>query len=586
MLGVGQVGELVEAQLGLVDGMAKVAVGKTEKYAEVQFSTRLRGGDEAASSVQARITLPEGTRLDRAVFEISAAPGGPTSISSVATVREAVVPPTGDARLDKEHGCTIDFGRLVSVADLYVTTTGHVRKGGSSGGISRIFPWTGVGWATTAVSGSKVPEMQTERLLITTSGAADDLADTLEHYGVVDLPTQPTGLELQVEGSTVWFERQGSTAALAPSSATPGSYVVDRTDAVRDALAKARPANGNRVVTATLRTTTPGQLALTVRAEILHEYRPPLAPHAFTTTMPLAEEQLLTLALAENDTTSPFAAGDSIRKVSLTVRGTFGRERVEPVEEPEPVPATRLVLGGGRTMLLGIPSELVAPFGALQAIRLKVSASRGGELAGRLLAGDHLGRPGDPVKGGEVPPVALTPTPAPAWLTIPFPDAVTLAEPAPPDTLPAVPYWLELTATYGEVACEVTRDASVPAAPLLRRLPGGGVQPLSILGRPLPLVGDEAPLLAPLRVVGLPGKKQPLPAVTVRVDGPLTAVVTGATPTPEGLGLEIGLGDGVAPTASGSPARLVLPVHLRVGAAGSLTLEDVVVLYQKGDKTT
>jgi hypothetical protein len=594
-----QAKDQAKAHLAQVDGLTKVVVGKVEKYAEVAFVGR-GAVDEACTEVQARITLPENTRLDRAVFEISAAPGEATKVSSVATVREAAVPPSSDTKLKNEHGCTIDFGRLVSVADFYLsnasatakvhatkdraakTRTTKIRV--STDRISRIFPWTGVGWSTTPMSGTKVQEMQTERLLVTSN--FDDVVETVEKYGVVDLPTQPTGLELQVEGTTVWFERQGSTADLASPPAATGSYRVDRTDAVRDALAKARPSGGNRVVTATLRATTPGQLALTVRAEILHEYHAPLASNAFTSTTPLAEEQLLRLELSEHDDKSPFEPTDTIRKVSLTVRGAFGPERVEPVEEPALVPLTTLVLGGGRTVLLGIRDVLTAQFGALQAVRLQVSSPKGGELAGRLLTGDHLGRPGGPVKGGEVPPVTVAASTEPAWLTIPFPDPVALPDPKSPDTLPRVPYWLELTATYGEVACGVTRDTVVPAAPLLRRLPGGGARALTVLGRTAPPGGDEPPLHVPLRVVGLPGKKQPLPAVTFSVDGLDLPEDPGTTPTPEGLGLDIRLGDGVRPSLrTATPTRLVLPVQLRVRASGTLTLEDVVVLFQKGDKT-
>lgn len=576
-----------------VAGLTKVVVGRTETYAEATFVGR-RAGDEAGSEVQARITLPENTRLDRAVFEISASPGGATKVSSVATVREAAVPPSTDTTFKDVHGCAIDFGRLVSVADFYLSTASTptrssgdrgrtARTIGSSNDIARIFPWTGVGWTTTPMSGSTVQEMQTERLLVTST--SDDIVETVGKHGVVELPTQPTGLELQVEGTTVWFERQGSTADLASSPAATGSYKVDRTDAVRDALAKARPSGGNQVVTATLRATTPGQLTLTVHAEILHEYRPPLAPHAFTSTLPLAEERLLSLELSEYDDKSPFEPTDTIRKVSLTVRGTFGPERVEPVEEPTLVPLTTLVLGGGRTVLLGIRDVLTTPFGALQAVRLQVSSPKGGELAGRLLTGDHKGRPGGPVKGGDVPPVTVAASTEPAWLTMPFPDPVPLPDPATPDTLPSLPYWLELTATYGEVVCGVTRDTVVPAAPLLRRLPGGGTRSLTVLGKTAPPGGDEPALLVPLRVVGLPGKKQPLPAVTFRVDGLEPPGNPGATPTPKGLGLDIRLGDGVKPSPGSVPPRLVLPVHVRVSAPGTLTLEDVVVLFQKGDKT-
>lgn len=572
----------VDAYVGLVDGKAKVYAGKVEKYDATFF---VAGGDDASTEVRATIALPEGTHLDRALFTITAAPGDRTSVTSVAVVRTAAVPGSTGTSQAKENGCTIDFGRLVSVSDFALAGVDRLAKTGGVS-IARIFPWTGAGWAPTALDPDAFTEVQTERLLVTSTASESALLKAVEDDGVVLLPTQPTGLELQIDGSTVWFERQGSVAGLTGTQA-PGSYTVDRTEAVRDALARARPSGGKRAVTATLRATTPGQLGLTVRAEILHEYRAPLAPHTFTSTLPLSEENLLTLELSDHDATSPFSPTDSIRKVSLAVRGTFGPERVEPVEEPTSVPQTSLVLGGGRTVLLGIPAALVTPFGALQAVRVKVSSEKGGEVAGRLLHGDHDGRPGEAVPGGDVPPVGVPASTDPGWLTLPFPNEVAVVEPRSPATLPQLPYWLELTATYGEVSCSLTRDTTVPAARLLRRLPGGGTRPMSVLGRKLPAVGDEPPLRVPLRVVGLPGKKQPLPAVTFRVGGPTNSVVSGTTPTTDGLGLDIGLGNGVPPVAgTSSPTRLVLPVHLRVGAPGTLTLADVVVLYQKGDKTT
>lgn len=543
-----------ESTFGFVDGFAKVVVGVPEVYVEFLFPPSLGAGTEASIEEQRTISVDENTRLDRAVFAIAASPGGSTVATSVATIRASSVPDDQSSR-----GCTIDFGRLVTVSGLELS--------GADLDVDQVFPWTGVGWGTADLGTGPFAEILTERLLVTTADSGD-LEEAVRDHGTVGLPAQPTGLELLVDGTTVWFERQGGTAGLAvpqgvdaqPVVAGAVTYVVDRTEAVREALARARPHGGQRSVTVVLRGTTPGRLSLQPAVSLLHEHQVSFGASSHSVTLDAAEEGTRPVVLGK-----PFQAGDSIRKITLTVRGSFGPERVEPVDGPPLDQDSQLLLSSGRTMLFGIPGPLAALFGELQAVRLHLGSEKGGELAGRLLAADASGRPGEPVRDGRVPPVSVPPA-DPGWFTVPFDAPVPL-----PETAGETAIWLELVATYGAVTCGLTysTDPAAPGAPVLRRLPGGGTQPLS------QFLGDPAPLRAALRIVGLPGDREPRPAVMVSVlDNP--DVTAPADPTSEEVGLVLGYGEGIAHVDG------VVPLSVRIAAPGSVTLDDVVISYRKG----
>ena len=81
-------------------------------------------------------------------------------------------------------------------------------------------------------------------------------------------------------------------------------------------------------------------------------------------------------------------------------------------------------------------------------------------------------------------------------------------------------------------------------------------------------------LLAALRVIGLPGRRDPLPAVAVSVVG--GSGVASADPTGDTLRVVVGLGAGVTPPTG------QVPLTVRIGAAGSVTADNVVVAYRKG----
>lgn len=521
----------------------------------------------AGFEVERRVSLPDDARLERATFAVAASASGSTRLSSVAEVR------AGDS-----NSCVVDFGRMVTVSGL--------RLVGSDRDIVGIARWTGVDWQHIFDEDpTSIPEVATERLLVATTGSGDAV-DALVDHGAVMLPARPTGLELLVDGTTVWFERQGSTPDQVVRAADGRErvqrsdwrggdleYGMDRTDALREALARARSIDGAREVSVRLRAATPGLLELAADIAMLHEHSVAFGPTQRSTTVDAREEAVVPVVLPG----PPFVAADRIREIALSLSGSFGPERVEPVEGPAPLADADLVVAVGRTLLLGIPSSLALMFGELQGVRLLLSTvrpggdSRAAELAGRLFAADGLqGLPGLPVQGAELAPLEI-PAGHTGWVTLSLPEAV------PVQVTPGSPVaaWLELTASYGEVSCGLTAstEATAPAAPgarVLRRLPGGGTKELSELRAPL--TTPTVPRVA-LRVVGLAGRKDPLPAVRMQVPGSTAVAATDVAS--DGLRVSLGLGEGQAPIDGATS------LTLRLGAAGSVTLDDVVVAYRK-----
>lgn len=520
----------------------------------------------AAFEVEQRVSLPDDARLERATFAVAATASLSAEISSVAEVRAS-----------DSDSCVIDFGRMVTVSGLGLGDSDRV--------IASVSRWTGVGWQRMYGDAASFPEVATERLLVATTGNGD-VVGTFTDYGEVVLPARPTGLELLVDGTTVWFERQGSTPDQVVRDADgrdrvqrtdwPGGdleYGMDRTEALREALARARSIGGVREVSVCLRAATPGKLELAADIAMLHEHPAVFGPAQRSTTIDAHEESVVPVTIPG----PPFEVTDRIREVTLSLSGSFGPERVEPVEGPTPLDDAALVIAVGRTLLLGIPSSLALLFGELQGVRLRLSTvrpggdSRAAEVAGRLLTADGLqGAPGPPVQGAELAPLEI-PVDHTGWATLSLPEAV------PVKVVPGSPVaaWLELTTSYGEVSCGLTAatEATEPAAPgarVLRRLPGGGTKELSELRAPL--TAPTVPRVA-LRVVGLPGSKDPLPAVRLQVPG-TTAVAT-TDVSADGLRISLGLGEGLDPVDGATS------LTLRLGAAGSVTLDDVVVAYKK-----
>lgn len=538
----------------------KVVVG--EPYLPVIVAILLPA--VAAFEIETRVSLPDGARLERATFGIGASPSNSTLVSSVASVRAG----SGST-------CVIDFGRMVTVGSVFFNDGVH--------GVTKVESWTGSAWLDLKSTGS-FSEVTTERLLVTVSGGGN-IEDAVSKAGV-GLAAQPSALELVIDGSTVWFERQGSAPDLVTKdsrgrdvlvSARTGAdksdaqkaevqYGVDRTDALREAFAKARSIGGKREVTVKLRASTPGELSLDTDVSMLHEHTVTFGASAHSTTIDAPEEGTRTLVL-----NGPFTPSDKVREVALMLTGGFGPERVEPVDGPPVDSDAELVLGAGRTLLFGVPTSLASLFGQLQGVRLLLRSDRGGEIAGRLLAAVGAdGHPGDPVKGAELAPMQVPARPA-GWFTITLPKAVPLEIPGGSP----VAAWLELVPSYGEISCALTTstDPRAPGAPVLRRLPGGGTKHLSSL-QAAEDPSQTTTLYACLRVVGLPGQRDSRPAVEVSVPGGTGVAL--ADPTGDNLRVVLGLGQGI-PAQSGS-----VPLTVRIGGWGSVTADDVVVAYKKG----
>lgn len=515
---------------------------------------------EGVVAVEHRLELPAHARLDRATFVIGASPAGPsTSTASVATVREsAPLSGTGPA-------CVIDFGRMVTVGGVAPAQFSGVT-------ISSVAVWTGAAWQPVGSTDS-FPERTTDRLLVQGSSSGVTFIDGVRG-GSVALPAQPQGLELLVDGNTVWFERQGSTPDVAAEFTGPGApgdtpvvtYAVDRTEPVREAFARARDVDGVRTVAVALRAPVPGTLVLQPSAAMLHEHLVQFGADALSRTVEADEEGLHVVPLAGPQADGTFAAGDEVRAVELELRGSFGRDRVQPVAGPPIEDEVSLVLGAGRVALLGIPRTVAARFGALSGIRLRLhTGPRGAELAGRLLAPDAQGGAGEPVSGGEIAPLQVA-AQHDGWATIGFAEAVPPGEPDGD-----VAAWVELTASYGEIEVALTPapvdDPVAPGAPARRRLPGGGTVPVAVLA-------DFGPLGAALRLVGVPGTVEPIPAVRVSLAG--TTAAAEANPAGDAIAMTL------APDAGLAPADGRAELVLAIAATGSVTVSNVRILYSLG----
>jgi hypothetical protein len=528
--------------------------------------------DAAAVVVETELDLAEDARVEGAVFELAASPGGPTTIDSVAQVRPA------NARTAGSTACTVDFGRLVTVGGLRLRTAS-----GSAPAISAVHRWTGTDWACLS-GGTAFAETAAERLLVesTSETDADELAAGLVSAWEVELPAVPGGLELLVDGVSVWFERQGSSSGTIPPAVTGGgvAYAVDRTEVVREAFARAVASEGRRKVAVALRAAVPGDLRLVSDLTVLRVHTVAFPPDGLATTRQLPAEGPATF-----DVTPPAGAAE-VREVALTVRGSFGPERVQPAAGPDLEPEVVLALEPGRPVLVGLPAVLAQRLGELTGVRLRLApvvGGSGGELAGGLLA-DTGGRPGAALPGAELTPITVSGGPTGGdWFTLPLASPVRLppapapAPGQPPEPAPAeapgtrVAAWLELQLSYGALECALTRadvvDPVAPGAPLLRRLPGGGMTPLSVLP-------DFGELRAAVRLVGRPDRDRPVPAVTLEVERGGASI--GADPTGDDLAVTLGLTEPVHP-ADG-------PVLLTALAAapGSLTVDTVRVAYTEG----
>ena len=513
----------------------------------------------AGSLVEADLELPEDAIIQQAHFGVAAEPVVPALISSVATVRPA------DAVTAEMSACVVDFGQLVTVGGLLANGFAFLPE------IDAVHRWTGAAWSRISFAAS-FAEVATERLLVESSSASSsELVASLSTDGAVNLPAVPTSMELQVDGVTVWFERQGGAPIAGGARAigeTGSTYAVDRTTAVADAFARAAVVAGTKKVRFTLRAAAPGGLQLAPSIAALRVHTVAFPPDGLVRTVDVLEEGLFTV-----DVTPPSA--EDVREVRAVVRGSFGPERVQPPIGPVLQPDAHLVLAPGRPVLVGLPDGLTSRFGKLAGVRLVLRAvelTNGGEVTGRLLA-DLAGGPGEPIAGGDVTGVSVGPGDE-RWVTLRFAEEVdppVLPEPVDGEDPARTSCWLELQLGHGSVECAFTGadpgDSIAPGGLVRRRLPGGGTAALTD-------IPDLGPLRVALRVVGTADRDRPIPAVALGVRGSTEAV--GVNPTADDLLSRVTL---QAPLAVTGPVSF----DAVVAAPGTLTLDTVQVTYKELD---
>ena len=300
---------------------------------------------------------------------------------------------------------------------------------------------------------------------------------------------------------------------------------------------------------------------------MLHEHPVTFGTSSHSTTVDAADEGTRTLILD-----GPFSPQDEVREVALTLTGSFGPERVEPVDGPPVDDEAELILGAGRTLLFGIPAPLSGLFGEVQGVRLLLASERGGEIAGRLLAAVGVRRSTRATRStvpscprSRCPPGTPAGSPSPCPRRSPCPSRRRVRWP---------PGWSWCRRTArSAVPSRPRRPPTRPARPSAGGCPAAAPEPISSL-RSTVDPSQTTTLYACLRLVGLPGQGDPRPAVAVSV--PSGTGVALADPTGDGLRVVLGLGSGI-PAPGGQ-----VPLAIRIGTSGSVTADDVVVAYEKG----
>lgn len=490
-----------------------------------------------ALSVAQDVVLPRDAIVDEARFVVSASAGRSTTIASVAAVRR-----TSE---DGDPIAVIDFGRMVTVSSLSVSDIAD-----------SVWTWNGTTFIEVEdADPAQLGELATERIKLVLSSAVTEAA--IGARGVF-LPATPTGLELSVAGVTVWFERQGSDpGASGPLPAGDVVYDVERTDAVREAFRKAAAATSGPdvAVRVELRAATPGRLQLESRPRI-RRVHPVTFPDGPSRTLDVAAEGPIALDLPLPEASAAWY----VEAVELVARGTVPATRTLPATGPVAAVDAHLVLVPGRALLGRVPPQLSARFRTLTALRLLVDGGTAGGEIGGVLLGDVAGAPGEPIPGGELRPASVRGGGGAGWVTL------ELTEPLEPPG----PLWLEVQAASGSIAWGLTpspaTDPRAPGATLRRRLPGGGVRPLS-------QVAALSERLGALRVVGVPDPNQPIEALSVAVDDdPNPAPFT---PTSDGVRVQLGRAEALTPEGG------LLHLTGEAAASGSYTFEGLSVIYQE-----
>ena len=507
---------------------AYIVTGETVYFPPIQLLMYVLGTATRATSTE--LTLPSDAIVDRAVFDITADKGLTVPLGDVGDVRPGS---TGKEVI-------VDFGGMTTITSVSVD---------GEPGISR---WNGVEFVDAADG-----EIQTERIKL--DFGANVQASAVADEGTLFLPTVPTGLELLVDGTSVWFERQGSSAGLTPPSGSGNTFSVDRTAEVQQALLRS-----GGPVRVEVRSLTPGSLSLNPSVDI-HRVHLVAFPEGPSRTLTLTAEGPVALVLPLPEASS----GWTVDGVDLTASASLASERVVPPEGPAPSADGRLLLTAGRTVLGRLPATLVERSGTLTGIRLALrGGDHGGEIGGRLLldaaplTGADPGaepRPGAPAPGGELTPVTIDPGDEVVW--------VTLRTAAP---IGHEATWVELGLTYGTATWELTAadaDDDAPGTEVHLRRPGGAVRPLTTLA-------DVGPLRGSLRLVTEPDDNRPIDALSIGL-GDAVAERVGLTPTTGGVAARFGKQGGTTVTAQ------TLTLTGAAAVAGAFTFADVRVTYRE-----
>ena len=452
--------------------------------------------------------------------------------------------PLGDVG-DVRSGSTgkeviVDFGGMTTITSVSVDGDPDVER------------WNGVEFVAAADG-----EIQTERIKLEFDAAVQ--VSAVADQGSLFLPTVPTGLELLVDGTSVWFERQGSSAGLTAPAGSGNRFSVDRTAEVQQALARS-----GGPVRVELRSLTPGSLALNPSVDI-HRVHVVAFPEGPSRTLTLAAEGPVALVLPLPEASS----GWTVDGVDLIASASLASERVVPPEGPTPSLDGRLGLTAGRTVLGRLPATSVERSGTITGLRLALrGGDAGGEIGGRLLldaaplggaAPDAEARPGAPVPGGELTPVTIDAGDDVRWVTL------RTAAPVGRDAT-----WVELGLTYGTATWELTAadpDDDAPGTDVHLRRPGGAVRQLTTLA-------DVGPLRGSLRIVTEPDDNRPIDALSIGIgDGAADRV--GLTPTTGGVAVRFGKVGGTTVTAQS------LTLTGAAAVAGAFTFADVRVTYRE-----
>lgn len=511
--------------------------------------------DDVAKSRIFDIPLSPDASVEHASFTVTAAaPEGVVPLPNVAEVRSS------EPELSSAEAIVIDFGQLTDISDLSLPAVPR-----------RFYRWNGTSWED---EGAGISELGTERLLVEfNSGDAPSVSEVLDS-GTVRLPARPSGLELLVDGTVVWSERQGGPEP--EGGVTTGvGFVVDRTFEVQEAARRLRSATSDPSadigVRVEFRAAYPGKLTLHRDVRIRRSHIVAF-PNGSSRSLERSEEGPFSVELPLPDASVEWL----LDQVELTVRGSSSAERVQPASGPSFTSDANLSLTPARSVLLSLPDGLVDRFATLTGIRLALSGgSSAGEVGGRLLAAVDSAGPGEPVEGAELTPATVAASDAPTWTTLSF---------AAPVPSVSGPYWLELLVSYGDLTLQLTNspptDPDAPGARIHRRLAGGGTRPLT------PIV-ELGPVHAAMRAVGVPDPNAPLDALELNIVLPNQdadtidpTVAVGVTPIGEGVPVLLGLPGDI------TPAGNALELVGAAAASGSFTFDQITLTYHEPEEAT